>query len=278
MSVTKTSFETPIHASAKRVWKVLWSDLTYRKWTSVFSPDSQAQSDWNEGSKILFTDGKGSGMHSIIEKKIPEVQMTFKHIGEIKDGVETVSPWEGALESYFLREENGVTVLRTEMDLTEEFKSYFENTFPKALALVKELSENFVPITIQATIHAPVDKVWAYWSAPEHIMKWNNASDDWHTTSSTNDLRAGGTFSARMEAKDGSFGFDFGGVYDEVVPHELIRYTLGDGRKVNVVFTANGDETTVTETFDAEESNPYELQQFGWQSILNNFKKYTESN
>ena len=138
------------------------------------------------------------------------------------------------------------------------------------------MSTTSVKITVEATIQAPVEKVWKLWTEPEHIIRWNNASDDWHTPSGTNDLRAGGTFSFRMEAKDGSFGFDFGGVYDEVVENKLIAYTLGDGRKVEIIFTSGGDQTTVTETFEAEQVNSVDLQKTGWQAILNNFKKYTE--
>ena len=132
-------------------------------------------------------------------------------------------------------------------------------------------------ITVQATVNAPIEKVWDYWNAPEHIKQWNSASPDWHTPSSENDLRAGGRFTARMEAKDGSFGFDFGGVYDDVKENELIEYTMGDGRKVDVKFSSVGDQTKVVETFDAEATNPVEMQRGGWQAILDNFKKYTES-
>jgi uncharacterized protein YndB with AHSA1/START domain len=132
--------------------------------------------------------------------------------------------------------------------------------------------------TVQTTIHAPLAKAWEFWTTPEHIMQWNNASDDWHTTNAQNDLRKGGNFSSRMEAKDGSFGFDFGGTYDEVIVHELIAYTLGDGRKVNVTFESHGDETKIVEIVEAENENPIEMQQVGWQAILDNFKRYTESN
>ena len=131
--------------------------------------------------------------------------------------------------------------------------------------------------TVQTTIHAPLAKAWEFWTTPEHIMQWNNASDDWHTTNAQNDLRKGGNFSSRMEAKDGSFGFDFGGTYDEVIVHELIAYTLGDGRKVNVTFESHGDQTNIVEIVEAENENPIEMQQVGWQAILDNFKRYTES-
>lgn len=133
-------------------------------------------------------------------------------------------------------------------------------------------------ITVESVVNAPVEKVWKYWNQPEHITQWCSASDDWHAPKASNDLKVGGNFSTRMEAKDGSFGFDFGGVYDEVKTNELIEYTMGDGRKVEVHFTANGNETSIVETFDAENTHSVEMQKGGWQAILNNFKNYTESN
>ncbi|MFZ1368784.1 MAG: SRPBCC family protein [Ferruginibacter sp.] len=133
-------------------------------------------------------------------------------------------------------------------------------------------------ITVETIVQAPVEKVWECWTKPEHITGWNNASDDWHTPRAENDLREGGKFLSRMEARDGSMGFDFRGVYDAVKPNELIAYTLEDNRKVHIVFTGSGNETTVTETFEAENENSIELQRSGWQAILNNFKSYTESN
>jgi len=132
-------------------------------------------------------------------------------------------------------------------------------------------------ITIEALVNAPVEKVWKLWVSPEHITKWNAASDDWHTTRAENDLRVGGKFNSRMEAKDGSFGFDFWGVYDTIKTNELIEYTLGDDRKVSVSFTAQGNQTKICSKFEAENSNPIEMQKGGWQAILNNFKKYTET-
>ena len=132
-------------------------------------------------------------------------------------------------------------------------------------------------ITVTNTINAPVKMVWEYWTKPEYITQWNNASDDWHTPRAENDLRTGGKFTSRMEAKDGSMGFDFGGVYDAVKENEYIEYTMEDGRKVNVRFTSKGDQTEVVESFDAEETNSIDMQRDGWQAILNNFKRYVES-
>ncbi|MCG7344736.1 SRPBCC family protein [Sporosarcina sp. ACRSL] len=134
----------------------------------------------------------------------------------------------------------------------------------------------FEEITIRTTIQVPVEKVWEYWTEPNHIKKWNSASDDWHTPFAENDLRPGGKFTSRMEAKDGSMGFDFGGIYDEVKLHEVISYTMGDGRKVNITFTGQGNETEVIETFDAETEHPVDFQRQGWQAILDNFKRYAE--
>jgi uncharacterized protein YndB with AHSA1/START domain len=139
------------------------------------------------------------------------------------------------------------------------------------------MENTFISITVNATVNAPLEKVWHSWSAPEHIMQWCSATPEWHVPHATNDLRAGGKFLTRMEAKDGSMGFDFEGVYSEVVQHKKIAYGMSDGRKVEITFEAASDTTTVTETFDAETQNPVEMQRAGWQAILDNFKKYTES-
>ncbi len=139
-------------------------------------------------------------------------------------------------------------------------------------------TQNKTVITVENTINATVEKVWDYWTKPVHITKWNNASDDWHTPRAENDLRVGGSFVSRMEAKDGSMGFDFSGIYDAVTNNEYIEYTIADGRKVKVFFSAEGNSTKVTESFEAENTNSIELQQGGWQAILDNFKKYTEAN
>ena len=139
-------------------------------------------------------------------------------------------------------------------------------------------TENKTVVTIESSIQAPVEKVWEFWTKPEHITKWNHASDDWHSPFAENDLRVGGKFSARMEAKDGSFGFDFHGVYDDVRNNEYIAYTIGDGRKVTVNFSKQGNNTKVIESFEAENQHPVDFQKGGWQAILDNFKKYTENN
>lgn len=136
-------------------------------------------------------------------------------------------------------------------------------------------TKNF--ITVEAIVNAPVSKVWESWNKPEHITKWCAASDDWHAPAATNDLREGGGFSTTMAAKDGSFSFDFGGIYDIVKENKQIEYTMGDGRKVEIFFTSEGNSTKVVETFEAETTHSLEMQRAGWQAILDNFRKYTEA-
>src|SRR3989337_2561087 len=133
-------------------------------------------------------------------------------------------------------------------------------------------------ITIQAAITADTSKVWDFWTKPEHITKWNFAVDDWQCPKAENDLRVGGKYFARMEAKDGSFGFDFEAIYDEVTDQKKITYTMGDGRQATTTFEDLNGTTNVTTSFEAENENDPEMQRAGWQAILDNFKKYAESN
>ena len=132
-------------------------------------------------------------------------------------------------------------------------------------------------ITVEATADAPVAKVWQAWNTPADIMQWNTADPSWHSPSSENDLRVGGKFKNRMEAKDGSFGFDFEGVYDTVEEHQEITYTMPDGRKATTLFAARDGKTDISTTFDAETENDPEFQKQGWQAILNNFANYVAS-
>ena len=131
-------------------------------------------------------------------------------------------------------------------------------------------------VTIERLVNADVAKVWDAWTNPDDIKQWNNAGDDWHTTRSTVDLREGGKFTSRMEAKDGSAGFDFEGTYTRVVPHKAIEFRMPDDREVQVEFIERGDGVLVKETFDTEDQNPPEFQRDGWQAILDNFGKHVE--
>lgn len=138
----KLEFRASIDAPREKVWKVLWDDASYQAWTSVFAEGSRAETDWNKGSKVLFTDGKGEGMVSMIADKIPNEFMSIKHLGVLKGGVEDLTnEWSGALENYTLKNADGKTELKVEMDSVEEFKKYFTDTWPKALEKVKALAE-----------------------------------------------------------------------------------------------------------------------------------------
>lgn len=131
-------------------------------------------------------------------------------------------------------------------------------------------------ITVKVTISSDEIKVWDYYTAPEHITQWNFANDDWCCPSVNNELSVGGKYVARMEAKDGSFGFDFEAVYNEVSLGEKLKYTMSDGRQVTVLFRPLSDAVEVKVTFDADNENPLDMQEAGWQAILDNFKKYVE--
>lgn len=139
------------------------------------------------------------------------------------------------------------------------------------------LMTDLTPITVETLVNATVGNTWHAWVTPEHIVKWNAASDDWHTPRASMDLKIGGELIARMEAKDGSVGFDFKGTFTKVVPKEILEYVMEDGRTVSVQFRDEGGMTRVIETFDPETENTPELQRAGWQAILDSFKRYTES-
>ncbi len=132
-------------------------------------------------------------------------------------------------------------------------------------------------VNVENTVNAQVDKVWKFMTDPEHIKKWNNASADWHTIFAENDLREGGKFLYRMEAKDASAGFDFKGVYDKVKTNQLMEYTIADGRKVKISFESHGTVTIIKEKIEVDNRHSVDIQKDGWQAILNNFKKYVET-
>ncbi|MDP3681036.1 MAG: SRPBCC family protein [Flavobacterium sp.] len=132
-------------------------------------------------------------------------------------------------------------------------------------------------ITVQSTINASIETIWELWTAPKHVMKWNNASEDWHTPFAENDLKVGGKFKYTMASTDGTMRFDFEGIYTNVVNPSLIEYEIADGRKVKIVFEKDAEGIKVIESFDPETVNPEEMQKNGWQAILDNFKKYVEN-
>jgi len=274
-------FSAAVHAPISQVWWALWNDAHYRQWTAAFSEGSYAVSDWKQGSAIHFLTPAGTGMYSRIQEKEENKKMVFSHIGEIKNFIEQpidekTRAWSGAVEEYVLTEESGTTKVDVTLTGLSGFEAHFKVMFPKALAILKSIAENFMLIC-EVTAKASLAKAWDYWTVPSHITRWNFAADDWHSPRAVNDLSAGGKFNYRMEAKDGSMGFDFEGIYISVIPKSYMEYAIADGRKVKITFSENGNATRIVQSFEPENENPLEMQQRGWQSIMDNFKKYIEN-
>lgn len=278
-------FSTTINAPKEKVWNALWDLHHYQTWTNAFAEGSTVETDnWKEGSRLCFGDGYGSGMISEVVINKPNEYMSFRHLGFVKDGVEDTSSekvagWAGAMENYSLKEANGVTEVEIETDITDDFKDYMMKVWPVALTTLKGLAEGTVKpvITVTAEINSPVEKVWKVWTSAEDMIHWNSASNDWHCPAATNDFKPGGKLTATMAAKDGSFSFDFWAIYDEIKEKEYIHASMGDGRIWKTLFKDQDGKTIITEKFEAETENPLDMQQAGWQAILNNFKKYCET-
>lgn len=277
----KIEFKITINATAKKLWQTLWFHQTYKKWTNVFCEGSYYQGEMKEGNTIQFLTPQGRGMYSSIESFKENEYAVFKHLGEIENFINQPAEnfaWSGSTETYKLTENNGITVLTAIQDTVPEFEEWFNTTFPKAMQHIKTLAEQPVAITATTTVTASIEKIWAYFTNATHIQKWYNASNDWHTPTAINNLHIGGNFDYRMEAKDGSFGFNFTGVFTLIDTHKKIAYTMDDGRKATIDFIQNENSVTIVEVFDAEEMNSYDLQEMGWTAILNSFKNYTELN
>lgn len=278
----RQTFSIDINAPKEKVWYSLWDEENYEAWVSAFCEGSYAISDWNEGSKIYFLDQNGSGMNSKIATKKPFETMTFQHFGELKEytelpETETTKAWSGAEERYDLKENNGITTVNVEIDLVEKYLDYFNDVFPKALEKLKAIAENETKtITVKTTLDVSLEEVWNKFTQPEHIVNWNFASEDWHCPKAENHLDVGKNFVYTMASKDGEMSFDFTGTYQEIVPLKKIVYHIADGRKVTVKFDVMDGKVILTENFEPENIHSTTLQRDGWQSILDNFKKYTK--
>lgn len=279
----KLNFSISIKAPKQKVWDFMLGHASYRIWTTPFSAESSYQGSWEKGAKIKFVDNQGNGMVSEIAESRPGEFVSIKHLGEIRDGKEdfdspAIKAWSPAYENYTFTEKDGQTEVQIEMDCSDEWVKMMSDMWPKAAEKLKDICEN--RILVDAVINAPMEKVWDCWNKPEHIKGWAFAMDTWEAPFAENDLREGGKFVTTMAAKDGSVKFDFGGTYTKVVPNKMIEYTMGEGkesRKATIFFDQLPEGVRVTELFDMEHQNSEEMQKSGWQSILNNFKKYTES-
>lgn len=277
----KLEFTISIKAPKEKVWYSLWDDENYENWTTAFCEGSYAISSWEEGSKIHFLSPSGGGMYSKISENKPFESMVFAHIGNIDNLKELplddeTKQWTGCEERYTLTEKNEVTTLMVSVDALEQYIDFFKGTFPKALENIKAIAENptVKSITVRTAIEATVEQVWHFFTQPEHITKWNFASDDWHCPAAENNLQVGGTFNYTMASKDEPIAFDFEGTYEAIETHKKIVYKIADGRKVVVKFDVLDDNVILTEIFEPENVHSIALQRDGWQAILDNFKKH----
>jgi uncharacterized protein YndB with AHSA1/START domain len=281
-----------INAGQEVVWNAITQDAHYRKWTKAFDDSSRFEGGWNAGDEIRFIgmdkDGNTMGMVSeIAESRYPEY-ISIRHLGYLQNDVvdttsDAVREWAPSYENYRLENtgENS-TRFHLEMDVQEKYLAMFEIMWPKAMGILKDVSEENAHgrarITVNTLVSGSADKIWSYWTDPAHICAWNAASPEWHCPHAENDLRTGGTFTFTMAAKDGSMSFDFNGVYTAVESGHHIAYTMEDGRMAEINFSSQQGKVMVTETFDPEQTNSYELQRTGWQAILDNFRRHAEAN
>jgi uncharacterized protein YndB with AHSA1/START domain len=289
MSMKKMHFSILINAPKENVWHAMLDAESFRAWTKAFNVTSYFEGDWSEGSKMLFLGsdpmtGETGGMVARVAENRPYEYVSLEHVGIIKNGVEDttseeIKKWVPAFENYTFKEKDGQTEVLVDMDAEEENLPMFETMWPQALQILKKIAESgLVPITIEVTVQAPMDHVWETWTSPEHIVQWAFASDDWEAPAAENDVRVGGRFKTAMSAKDKSTGFDFTGTYTVVEPRKRIEYDMDgdDHRHVSILFTEFPEGVRVAETFDPETENPADMQRSGWQSILDNFKRYAE--
>lgn len=277
-----------IQAPAEKVWQVLWNTSTNRQWARAFGEGMYYSSDWEEGGKVTLSNEEGTGGFGVIEKKIPNQLLRIREKGWIENWkalpIDYSVPvngknlkWEAGIGEYRLTENDGETELQVEIELGDDWAMILAPVFPAALKLIKEIAEGTAVLEVKTDVLIPIETAWKLFNDPAHIVNWNSASPDWHTPTASNDIRTGGKFSYRMEARDGSFGFDFNGEYTHVEAPEAMEYVMEDGRKASVQFSPVENGTRITTRFDAENSNSLDLQQYGWQAILDNFKKYAEN-
>ena len=279
-----------IKARPEVVWETITDPRKYQEWSCVFMEGSYFDGGWNQDDAIRFltinSDGKLEGMVSeIAESRYPEF-ISIRHLGYIMDGVvdtesEAIKAWAPSYENYTLDLIDGDhTRFTVNMDTEDAYTEMFEEIWPKALELVKKISEESqsepMRITVRTFIPRPVESVWNGFTQPEHITAWNYASEDWYCPEAVNHPISGGTFDYTMASRDGKMSFHFKGTYTKVVPHEQICYVLGDGREVFVTFNSMLGGVVVEEIFVAEDFHSYLQQRQGWQSILENFAAYVE--
>lgn len=271
------TFSIDILASTEHVWNTMLNQASYKEWTAAFAPGCSYEGSWEQGTKMRFLGPNGSGMFSEVAENRPYAHLSVRHIGYDENGKKvTFTP--ALYEKYTFTVAELGTRLQVDLDVLPEFEVDMTEAWPKALAQLKEICQRPGPaVEVTSVISAPLAHVWQCWIEPKHITGWAFASPDWAVGNVENDVRAGGRFLTNMHAKDGSAGFDFTGTYTVVEPQQRLIYRTDDSRVVEVTFAREGNGTRVTERFETERVYPPEMQQAGWQSILDNFRTYTES-
>ncbi|HKG72833.1 MAG TPA: SRPBCC family protein [Aestuariivirgaceae bacterium] len=292
----KLRFSIVINAPKEKVWHAMLDDETYRQWSEAFAAGSHFVGSWEKGSRIVFLASRGNGYSGYvgrIAENRPYQFVSIEYLTEVQNGKEDTTgvpaSWSGAHENYTFSERDGATEVSVELDTIAIDMSelrvlpaedeMFQQIWPDALQRLKAIAEGTPPrnIIVSALVKMPIDKVWEYWIKPEHIMRWAFASDEWEALAAENDVRVGGKFRTVMAAKDKSARFDFAGTYTAVKEKKLIEFDMDDGRHAKVQFLPLPDSVQITTTFEPEDVNPPEMQQSGWQAILNSFKKYVEA-
>ena len=281
----RVTYSLFIPAPRQTVWDAVIGKETYPQWTEDFCPGSDVRGEWKAGEKIHFiapnAEGTHDGMYSEIAELRPLEYISIHHLGILRndqpvtEGKEA-QEWKDAYENYTFTEEGAGTMFRVDIDLEENWIPFFNDLWPKALERVKQIcidgESNLV--SVFTWIKAPTEKVWEYYTNPAHVTRWNFASPDWECPTATADLREGGKFSSRMQAKDGNMGFDFGGAYTKVEAPTHLAYRMDDGRTAQVDFRSEGEYVHVTVRFEKESMNPRALQKQGWQAILTSFADF----
>lgn len=283
----KIQLERSFKATPERLWELVVDADHYRYWTSVFSIDSDFIGDWTKGSQMRFiadnpSESENGMLSEITESKWPEV-ISIHHIGLIIKGVKDYdSPmskeWTPAYEIYrFVEKSDSQCTFKVEQDIPDAYVETFTTDWNQAFdAMARILDASDVVGRVIAlrerSTHSPLE-LWDRLVNPEKIMTWNFDSDDWHCPQAKNDLKVGGEFHYEMAAKDGSFSFDFWGVFTEIVPGAKLNFDLGDGRKVRINLIVKPYGTLIEERFEAEHQNDLHLQRTGWQNILRNLAR-----
>jgi len=281
-----------INTSREVIWGAIINPSKYQLWTSAFHEGSYFEGGWQKGDhiKFLLADDQGhtTGIYSEIAESDYLKHISIKHFGLVNDDIvdytsEEVKKWAPSFEKYYLEKiDNNHTRFTVEVEADDEYFTHLNEVWDLGLVKLKEVCEKnlgaFASITVEVLVEESLHQVWDYWTLPEHITEWNFASEDWHCPKAINHLFNGGYFVYTMAAKDGSMSFGFAGTYTDVVEDSYIMNQLDDDRMMKVTFQKVGsDQTKVIETFDAEDINTLVLQKKGWQSIINNFKKFVES-